>query len=63
VASGVSHGLFYFCLSFSRLNLKKAVVENHGLFYFKEVKKNVEAKDLVSNIGKGLIIPPLASAF
>jgi hypothetical protein len=39
------------------------VVENHGLFYFKGVKKNVEAKDLVSNIGRGLTIPALASAF
>jgi len=36
---------------------------SHGLFYFKGVKKNVEAKDLVSTIGRGFIIPPLALAF
>jgi hypothetical protein len=34
-----------------------------AFFILRGVKKNVEAKDLVSNIGRGLTIPPLPLAF
>ncbi len=33
--SSVPHGLFYFCLFFSRLSSKKAMDSDHSLFCFR----------------------------